>query len=92
MKRPSPTHGLRPKQNILGAIELLYVADAARLLACSEKAVRAKVARQILPHRRLGGRVFFLRAELEQFLHDLPGVSAGEAKANLALRSGEVVE
>ncbi|MBI5315843.1 MAG: helix-turn-helix domain-containing protein [Nitrospirae bacterium] len=69
--------------------QILYVSAAAVLLACSEKAIRAKVARQLLPHRRLGGRVIFLRNELETFLSELPGTSVAEAQANLALRSGE---
>jgi hypothetical protein len=62
------------------------VATIARELGDSEKGIRAKVARGLLPHRRLGGRVIFVRAELEGFLRRLPGVSADEALANIAHR------
>jgi excisionase family DNA binding protein len=92
MKRRPLIQGLtRPKQEVLSAIELLYVADVARLLSCSEKAIRRRIERGLLPHRRLGGRVIFLRSEIEAFLAMLPGVTLDEARANLALRSGEEV-
>jgi excisionase family DNA binding protein len=68
--------------------QILHVADVAALLGCSQKSIRARVARQIIPHRRLGSRVIFRRAELEQFLDALPGVSLIEAQNNLAFRSG----
>lgn len=92
MTRRPPAHGLvRPKQNILSAIELLYVSDMASLLGCSEKAIRSKVARQLLPCRRLGGRVCFIKSEIETFIAMLPGVTLDEARANLSMRSGEEV-
>ena len=88
MKRP-PAQLTCAKQEVVGAI--LYVSDAASYLNCSQKAIRSKVERQIIPYRRLGGRICFLRTELEQFITDLPGVGLDEARANLALRSGEEV-
>lgn len=89
MKRPSPTQALRPKQNILDAVELLYISDAASYFNCSQKAIRRRVERKILPYRRLGGRICFLRSELQAFIENLPGTSLAEAQANLTLRSGE---
>jgi hypothetical protein len=55
-------------------------------LGRTEKAIRAEVARGALPHRRLGGRVLFVVAEVEAFLAQLPGVTVGEALANVAKR------
>jgi excisionase family DNA binding protein len=69
--------------------QLLYVADVASLLNCSQKSIRARVARHLLPHRRLGARVVFVRSELEQFIEMLPGTTLAEARQNLALRNGE---
>lgn len=89
MKRP-PAHVLTHAKRIEGAIELLYVADAARLLNCSEKAIRRRIERGLLPHRRLGAhRIVMFRSELVELISSLPGVSLDEAKANLRLRNGE---
>lgn len=67
---------------------LLDVKAAALMLNCSEKAVRTRVSRQLLPFKRLGSRILFRRDELEQFIASLPGVSLQEAKHNIAMRSG----
>jgi hypothetical protein len=69
--------------------EVVDVDGAAALLGCSAKAVRARVARGLLPHRRVGGRVIFLRAELLLFFERLPGVPLDEALRNVARRTGE---
>ena len=61
---------------------MLDVYGAARLTGDTEKGVRAKVARGLLPYRRLGRRVVFLRTELLAFLESLPGVRLEEALAN----------
>jgi len=71
--------------------EVLDVVSAALLLGATEKAVRQRIARRLLPFRRLGGRIVFLRAELETFLSDLPGVTVDEARENLAAQQGEAV-
>ena len=89
MKRPS-AQGLTHAKRIEEAIELLYVSDAARYLGCSEKAVRRKIERRILPHRRLSGRIIMFRDELETFLRNLPGCRPDEAAHNVKMRSGEV--
>ena len=44
--------------------QLLDIAHASKWLGCSEKTLRARVARRIIPCKRLGGRVVFLRSEL----------------------------
>jgi excisionase family DNA binding protein len=66
--------------------ELLDVTEAARFLGFTEKALRARVERRVIPFRRLGGRICFLKGELERFLAALEGCDADEALANLAHR------
>ena len=59
--------------------EVLDVHEAAALLGASEKVVRARVARRLLPFRRSGGRIVFLREELLEFYRQLPGCTLMEA-------------
>lgn len=68
--------------------ELLDVFSAATLLGCTEKTLRARVGRRTVPFRRFGGRVVFLRNDIEAFIADLPGCTLEEAQQNLAVRSG----
>jgi hypothetical protein len=39
----------------------------------SPRAIRGRVARRQIPFRKLGGRVVFIRAEIEKFFENLPG-------------------
>lgn len=55
----------------------------------TEKALRAQVARGLIPYRRLGGRIVFLRDEVAAFLRQLPGVTTEQALANVAARNGD---
>lgn len=71
-------------RRIAGA--LLDVTSCAALIGESEYAVRAQVARGVLPHRRRNGRVVFLREEIQEFLRRLPGITLDEALANIAHR------
>ena len=71
--------------------QVLYVDGAAALLQKTPKAVYADVARRRIPFKKLGGRVIFLRSELEEFIKNLPGVSVEEARENLAMRQGAAV-
>jgi hypothetical protein len=68
--------------------EILDVAAAAELLGVTEKCIRARVARQLLPHRIWGARVCFLRAEVMAFLTRLEGCTVDEALGNLKARAG----
>lgn len=61
---------------------LLDISKASQLLGCSERSLRARVARHTIPFRKLDSRVVFRRSELESFIADLPGVSIEEARAN----------
>jgi hypothetical protein len=66
--------------------QLLDIATASQLLGCSERSLRARVAQRLVPFRKFSGRVVFRRAELEQFIEQLPGVTVAQAQANLAAR------
>lgn len=70
--------------------ELLDVAAVSRLIGITEKSVRARLARGLLPHRRFGARIVFVRREILEFIERLPGVSTAEALANVATRNGDV--
>jgi hypothetical protein len=64
----------------------LDVRGASALFGGSEKQLRGLVARRLIPFRRLGGRIIFLRAELEAWLLSLDGCGLVQAKANLEQR------
>ena len=68
--------------------ELLDVHGAAALLGVTEKTIRARVGRRTVPFRRFGGRVVFLRKDIEAFINELPGCGLKEAQRNLVVRSG----
>lgn len=65
---------------------LLDIAKASQLLGCSEKLLRARVARRLVPFRRFSGRIVFLRSELLAFIEQLDGCRPDEARANEAMR------
>ena len=67
-------------RTIKGAI--LDVHALAREWGITENTVRSRVARHLIPFRRWGGRVVFIRGELDSFLKSLPGVSTEEALNN----------
>jgi hypothetical protein len=67
--------------------ELLDVAGAAVLLGVTEKAIRARVARRLLPFKEFGGRIVFIKADLLNFLQQLAGCDVDEALKNVAQRA-----
>ena len=71
-------------------MRVLGVVEAANLLGTTPKAVRQRVARRTLPFRKLGGRIIFLKEQLEEFVRDLPGCSVEEAQANMMARGGDL--
>lgn len=62
---------------------VLDVAGVTSLLGMSQKMVRARTSRGLLPHRKWGGRIVFLRMEIEHFFETLPGITAAEAIQNV---------
>lgn len=65
---------------------LLDVRQGAAFVGATQKQMRGRVARRLIPFRRLGGRVVFLRSELEQWLLSLDGCTLDEARANQEAR------
>ena len=80
-------HGRRKTQTLPG--EILDVSAAAVFLGISEKGLRARVARRMIPFKRWGGRVCFLRGELLDFLRSLDGCRVDEALQNGRERSSD---
>lgn len=64
------------------------VATLARRFGVTEKFIRARASRGLLPARRWGGRLIFLEDEINRFLEALPGVGVEEALANVRVRRG----
>ena len=83
--RKQPGQGKGPRR-IDGVA--LDVRGGASLLGGTEKQMRGMVARRIVPFRRLGTRIIFIRTELEQFLLSLDGCSLDEARKNREARHG----
>jgi len=78
------TSALKDK-NVFSGVTL-DVRQVAIFLGWSEKRVRGHIARQTLPHRKQGGRILFLRSEIERFLDNLPGLTVEEAMKNVEKR------
>ena len=69
--------------------ELLDVTAVAGWLGVSEDMIRARVARQLIPYRKWGGRIIFRRSEVDRYFEQLEGVSVEEALTNEKARRGE---
>lgn len=64
----------------------LDVRTGSAFLGWSEKQTRGLVARGLIPYRRLGGRIVFIKKELEQWVTGLEGVALDEAMINREAR------
>jgi hypothetical protein len=64
------------------------IATAAQRLGETPKQARSQIARGLLPHRRLGGRVVLIADEVMEFLAKLPGVTVADALKNISVRNG----
>lgn len=58
--------------------EFLSTAEVGELIGRSAAAIRNLVARRQIPFRKPGGRLMFLRSEVELWINDAPGVSLDE--------------
>lgn len=65
------------------------VTETAAFMGTTEKTIRARIDRGLLPHRRWGGRVIILQDGLLRFLDELPGPPALTAIANVMARGEE---
>ena len=54
--------------------EILTTSEAAAYLSRTPGAIRNLVLRRAIPHRKPGGRLIFLRSELDQWIDKSPGV------------------
>jgi hypothetical protein len=81
--KKQPGQGIGPRR-VNGA--LLDMRSGAVFLGNTEKAARGLVARRLIPFRRLGGRIYFVRAELERYIASLDGCGLDEALANVKER------
>lgn len=77
MKKPG--QGLGPRR-VNGA--LMDIATAASFLGTTEKTIRGQVSRRLIPFRRLGGRIVFVRHEIESWVASLEGCPLEEALTN----------
>jgi hypothetical protein len=68
---------------------ILDVSGVAELLDCSEGMVRTRAARGLLPSKRWGSRLIFLRQEILEYLATLPGTTVEEARRNQQRRAGD---
>jgi len=66
---------------------VLDVTTMARELGDSDKGIRSKISRGLLPYRRLGSRIVFLRTEVQDYLRQLPGVTVAQALENVRNRA-----
>jgi excisionase family DNA binding protein len=66
----------------------LSVKQAAEWLGWTEKCLRGRIDRHLIPHRKLGRNVILWRSEVEEWLKQLPGCSVEEALENLRNRNG----
>jgi excisionase family DNA binding protein len=62
------------------------VLEASELTGFTQPALRARVRRNLIPYRRIGGRVLFSREELAAWWKAQPGCSLEQARANLKAR------
>ena len=82
-KKPGQGRGPRTLNGLA-----LDVRTGAAFIGDSEKGIRGKVARRTIPFRKLGGRIIFLRSELEAWLSGLDGCTLDAARKNLEARHG----
>ncbi|MCI0625913.1 MAG: helix-turn-helix domain-containing protein [Acidobacteria bacterium] len=68
--------------------EILNVSSVAAFLGVTDKAVYAKVARRCIPFRKWGGKLIFVKSEVEEFLARLQGVEVHDALENELKRRG----
>ena len=58
--------------------EYLNTAELSKLIGRSEGAIRNLVMRRRIPYRRAGGRLTFIRGEIDKWIDQAPGVRVEE--------------
>jgi len=54
--------------------QYLYTKDCADFLGKTPGAIRNLVMRRLIPYRKPGGRLIFLRSEIEKWVEKAPGL------------------
>ena len=68
--------------------QVLDISSAAELLGMTPKGIRKRVERRMIPFKKWGSRICFVRAELESFIASLPGCTVEEAQNNEEAKRG----
>ena len=63
-----------------GSKRYLNTVECADLLSRSPAAIRNLVLRRKIPFRKPGGRLVFVRGEIEEWIEKAPGISLNELK------------
>jgi hypothetical protein len=58
--------------------EYFFTKDAAQFLRLTQPALRNRVYRNAIPYRRVGGRLIFIKSELERWIREAPGLSCDD--------------
>ena len=69
--------------------EGMSVKEGATWLGLSEKCLRRRIDRGLVPHRKIGRSILLWRSELEEWRQALPGIDAKTALENLIRRSSK---
>jgi len=67
----------------------MSVKQTAEWLGWTEKCLRGRISRHLIPHRKLGRNVILWRSEVEAWREQLPGCSVEQAIENLRNRNGQ---
>jgi excisionase family DNA binding protein len=59
-------------------LELMHTKEAAEFLHRSPGAIRNLVMRRAIPHRKAGGRLVFLKDEIERWIEKSPGIKLND--------------
>jgi len=60
--------------------EIWNTKEAGEFLKRSPAAIRNLVLRRRIPYRKLAGRLIFLRNEIEEWIHEAPGLTFEDLK------------
>jgi len=83
---PAPRTKRAPRSFTGAALD---VHACASLLGTSTRSIRGLVAKKVIPFRKLGSRIIFLRSEIESWVANLPGCSVEEAQENIQRWEGD---
>ena len=68
--------------------EGLSVKQASEFLGLTEKCLRRRIDRALVPHRKVGRSILLWKTELEEWRGQLPGCDVQTALENLRNRNG----